>query len=165
MPQVKFTNTYELSACLLAIGEDMRAKVLEAGVKAAVAPILAAARIYAIASEDTGALRASLTSKTGNFPETGKAYGMVGPARGKFVGNRRSKSKLGNLYAAASGTLQQPSKYAHLVEYGHIAHNGKYVPAKPFIRPAVITTQAEQEIAFYEGIAAGFEATRKKYAS
>ncbi len=127
--------------------------------------MLAAAKGFAVASEDTGALQTSLTTKTVNYPEAGKVLGLMGPARGKFVGRKKSKNKLGTFFAAVSGTLSQPSRYAHLVENGHVAKNGKFVPPKPFIRPAVTTTMAEQEAGFNEGIATGFEATRKKYAT
>lgn len=78
----------------------------------------------------TGNLRNSIGAVIGTVPSKNLAYAVVGP-------RRRSK-----------GT---PTRYAHLVEFGHVAvHPDKgarrrkgtarditYVPAKPFVRPAV----------------------------
>lgn len=167
-------GTAALSSALLGLGEAMRATILEAGVKRLCAPVLVAAKRYAKRSERTGALRGSLTVKTINYKASGKAVGLVGPDRAYYRGGKKT-GKLGALFGA-----DRPANYAHLVEFGHHvvapisgtsrrkknavpAKNGAtWVPAKPFIRPALATTGAQQEAEFFRGIAEGFEATRKK---
>ena len=159
----------QLSACLQALQEDMRAKILEEGVKAAIQPILRAAKQNLRRSVRTGALYASMTTKTKSYPRNGKAVGLVGPDRGYYNGQAKA-GKLGALYAG------RPSNYAHLIEYGHVVVHPKkgetlrnktassigWVQPRPFIRPAIITTSGEQGRAFASAIAEGFERTRAK---
>jgi hypothetical protein len=183
----------DLSAALLALPEDMRNTTLKQGVWRAVQPIKVAAKRFAKRSEDTGALRESITEKVVNYPQSGKCVGLVGPDNDFYW--RGSKAKP---LAALYGNARRPAKYAHLVEYGHLiakggslkpqynlvltptgafSKNGKplkrwkrgtikapakgtasgFVRAKPFIRPAVITTQAEQSEQFFIGIKMGYE--------
>lgn len=163
-----------LSDVLRGLPEEMRGTILVGGVKRAIAPILVSARRYAKRSERTGALRASLTTKTVNYARNGKAVGLVGPDRAYY---RRGKKagKLGALFGA-----DRPANYAHLVEYGHHAvapikntsrrkktavpaKTGRsWVPAKPFLRPALLTTTAAQGEEFFRGIAAGVQAARRR---
>ncbi len=113
-----------LSAALQGIPEDMRNKILVQGVARACKPIERAAKQNAKSSQDTGALRNSITTKTVGYAKDGKAVGLVGPARGYFTGGKKS-GKLGRLL----GKNVMPSKYAHLVEYGHrIAVGGSLRP-------------------------------------
>jgi len=176
-----------LSGVLKALPEAMRNQILRDGVMGAVLPIQVAAKRFAKRSEDTGALRESITNKVVVYPQTGRAVGLVGPDRDYYWG--RSKSRLGRLYKGA----RRPAKYAHLVEYGHLiavggslkaqhhlelvgigkfSKNGKelkrwkrgiiktqakgraggFVPAKPFIRPAVMTTMQKQSDAFFRAV-------------
>ena len=189
----------DLRAALRGIPQDIATEVLEEGVRAACQPILEAARQFAERSEDTGALKASLTMKTKAYPNNGKAVGLVGPDRAYFVAGR----KVGPL-GALHGGARRPANYAHLVEYGHrialggslrpqytlnlvetggYSKNGKplkrwkrgsiktratgraggMVAAKPFIRPAVITTRLEQHAAFEAAIAKGLDRRLRKY--
>ncbi len=83
-----------------------------------------------LAPVDSGDLRASIGSVVGFVPSKNLGYAVVGP-------RRRSR-----------GT---PTKYAHLVEFGHVAvaprkgakrrkgsaRDITFVPPKPFVRPAV----------------------------
>ena len=82
---------------------------------------------------DTGALRDSIDYTVRQYPEHGKVVVVVGPKR-RF---RRGKNN--------------PNKYAHLVEFGHVAvkpvkgskirkgtaQKITHVPAHPFMRPGV----------------------------
>lgn len=163
------TGLGALSAALQSIPAEMRTHILEDGVKGVVGVMLPVAKVHAKASERTGALQASLTTKTINYPAAGKVFGAMGPARGRYVGLRgagriaaRRAGPLLALAAAAEGALGQPSKYAHLVERGHIAANGRLVPAKPFIRPAVVGTTAAQGAAFFDGVAKGYDRALRK---
>lgn len=167
----------ELSAALRALPDDMRKTILVQGVKAAIQPILTAAKRFAKRSEDTGALRESLTTKTKAYPNTGKAVGLVGPDRAYYRKGKKT-GKLGALYAN-----RRPANYAHLVEYGHAivapkagtsrrkktavdirdsSGASRFVAPRPFIRPAVVTTHDQQAQEFYKGIASGFEKTRRR---
>lgn len=168
-----------LSAALRALPLDMQARTLASAVKEVCIPIEIAAKRFAKRSKRTGALSNSITHKIVVYPKTGKAVGLVGPDRNYYIQGRRLSAKggkLGALYGA-----DRPANYAHLVEYGHrIAKGGAltrldgkgkkgkgtvggFVPAKPFIRPAVITTHSQQAAGFYRGIERGFNAALQKY--
>jgi len=134
------------------------------------APVLRSAKRHAKKSERTGALKNSLTTKVVEYPSTGKVVGLVGPDRGYYPAGKRITK-----VAASFKGADRPSKYAHLIEFGHHvvapvkgtnrrkktakpAKSGtKWVEAKPFIRPAVLDTHNEQAAAWVEGIKIGFE--------
>lgn len=140
--------------------EEMRLDILEAGVKALCRPIEVAAKRFAKRSERTGALRASLTTKTVKYQRGQVVVGLVGPDRAYYSG----KKKVGLLGALLGA--DKPANYAHLVEHGHYAvmpRKGQtrrrktatvvsWVPAKPFMRPAALTTSAEQSAAFFKTV-------------
>lgn len=167
------TGVEELTGALRALSEAMRAEILGEGVKGAIKPILVAAKRFAKRSEDTGALRESLTTKVVVYKQNGKAVGLVGPDRHYYKKGKRVKGKLGKLF-----TDRRPANYAHLVEYGHHAVKPRkgttrrrktaatvsFVPAKPFIRPAVMTTTSEQAAGFAEGIRKHYARTVRRLA-
>lgn len=160
----------ELSASLQALRSEIRANVLGSAMRRVLAPVLRSARKHAKKSERTGALRRSLTTKVVEYPASGKVVGLVGPDRGYYLGGSRITKT-----AASFKGADRPSKYAHLIEFGHHvvapikgtnrrkktaqpAKSGtKWVEAKPFIRPAVLDTHNEQAAAWYDGVKAGFE--------
>lgn len=160
----------QTSAILESMAEDMRATVLEGGVKALCRPIEIAAKRFAKRSERTGALRESITTKTKAYKKDGKAVGLVGPDKSYYRGGKKA-GKLEALLGA-----DRPANYAHLIEYGHHAVAPKkgttlrkktataitWVPAKPFLRPAATTTSAEQSSAFFEAIGAGIDRAFKR---
>lgn len=195
-----------LSAALRAISSpETQAEILEKAVKAACQPILVAAKRYAKRSEQTGALRDSLTIKTKSYVNDNRAVavGMVGPDR-KYRVRGKIAGALSVLFAAAKGNARRPADYAHLVEYGHrIAKGGNlrdkheltlvrtgaysksgrevrrwrrgkiieaakgtvagHVPAKPFLRPALVTTRAQQSAAFEAVVAAAMDSQLRKF--
>lgn len=61
----------------------------------------------------TGALRKSITWKVVTYPSL-KVVLVVGPSRGRFLGGRQIKRGGRTLRG-----VDQPSRYAHLVEFGH----------------------------------------------
>jgi hypothetical protein len=93
----------------------------------------------------------------------------------------------GKLTRAAARNQRKPANYAHLVEYGHVAvapvkgsslrvpkkpragwtaaKAAGWVPAKPFIRPAVVTTTQQQADGFYRGIERGWNKAVNKEVS
>jgi len=111
----------DLKAVLRGITDPKRqARMLEAGIKAAADPLLVAAKRFAKRSEDTGALRDSLTIKTDSYPTPGHpvAVALVGPDRGYRVKGRKING-VAALLAAKKGLLRKPANYAHLIEFGH----------------------------------------------
>ena len=175
--RLKFVTGHDrLSAALNGLPDEMRGKVLERATKRACGVIEVSAKRYAKRSEDTGALRASLTTKVVVYPKSGKAVGLVGPDKAYYVGKKKA-GRLGRLLLRAT----RPAWYAHLVEYGHHvvapvkgtaikkgtakpASNGKtWVAPKPFIRPAVLTTQGQQGAEFFAGMDAGYRLALRKW--
>ena len=67
-----------------------------------------------------------------------------------------------------NGKPVKPIKYAHLVEFGHNAPDGSYVPAKPFMRPAIAKVGSGTEFvrrleaAFLKGVEAAKTTEIKK---
>jgi len=159
------TGANELSAALRGISDEVRAFVLQEGLTEAAQPVLVAAKRFAKRSERTGALRESLTVKVKNYPADGKAVALVGADKNYY----RKGKKVSKISASVLGA-DRPSNYAHLVEFGHHAvapKKGKtirkktatvtgWVPPKPFLRPALMTTQSEQAAGFFKGIERGF---------
>lgn len=77
-----------------------------------------------LAPRRTGALRRSIGKKGTTDPRTQSARVRIGPRR-----NRR--------------TGMPATRYAHLVEFGHMAVDGSFVPPYPFMRPAFESTKRE----------------------
>lgn len=171
-------HKFDISVCtavLQGLPREMRARILGHATKAAIQPIKVAAKRYAKRSVRTGALRDSITDKVVVYEQRGIAVGLVGPARGYYKKGRRL-GKGANLRGSES-----PSHYAHLVEYGHHVVAPKqgtsirkgtavgvkpgkkhWVPAKPFLRPAGLTTRGEQSEQFYRGLDRGINTTRNR---
>jgi HK97 gp10 family phage protein len=159
----------QLSAALQGISNAMRTELLVPAVKKVGEAIEARAR--QLAPSDSGALKASMATKVVRNPEAGTAAAITGPSRGRYFGGimvRGRKVRGGN----------QPSRYAHLIEYGHLAavkgqkkkqRAGfigplRFVAPKPFLRPAVqeIAPNAAQMMA--DEIGAGIADAARRYA-
>lgn len=159
----------EIRATLRQLPEETQKKVLAVALKRAAAPLVRSAKYYASRSVKTGALRASLGAviKKG---KDGRSYAIVGPLRDYYRAGKRIK-KGGDFRGA-----DKPANYAHLVEFGHYSAassglsraqlKGKsrrkgtlvaksFVPAKPFLRPALMATQGEIGAQMAEGIRDG----------
>lgn len=156
------TGMGDLQRLLEQIPAEMRNTVLLAGVKAAAVPVVKWAKRFAKRSERTGALRESITFKGIGNQKRGTALAIIGPDRKYYSkGKRLVRGKL-----ITSGEIVRPSKYAHLVEFGHhvvapfkgtTRRKGTAVPAKnkttwvaakPFIRPAIMQAKGESLAAF-----------------
>lgn len=165
-----------LTAALRALPEDMRQRTLAAGVKEAIMPIQVAAKRFAKRSEETGALRESITNKVVNYPQNVKCVGLVGPDWAYYSRGKKVKGALSRLLSI---NQRRPASYAHLIEYGHVSVAPKkgssrrkgtatttgFVPAKPFIRPAVATTLGQQAEGFFRGVGKSFAAAARKLAA
>lgn len=115
-------NLIDFDELAAALAEDVAAAAIEKAAKKL------RATVQAYTPVETGKLRRSIDYTVGVIPSAHVAYGVIGP-------KKRSRA----------------NKYAHLVEFGHVAvapRKGKtrrkgnarvisYVPARPFIRPAM----------------------------
>jgi HK97 gp10 family phage protein len=143
---IKFSGVAEMCAALSGLREEIRASILSKAVDAGAIPIVTAAK--RMAPVLSGSLRESITHVVKVNKENGTAYSIIGPDRGYYV-NGAALSGAAKKFRGALGA-DKPANYAHLVEYGHAtakhgsnlrkgvgASNGT-VPAKPFLRPAVM---------------------------
>lgn len=172
---VRLTGLDGISAVLQGLPKDVRTQILAAAVKDAAKPMVVAAKRFAKRSERTGALREAIGAIVRKYPNSAAAVAIVGVVRGYY----RGRKKLGA--GADRGGSESPSHYAHLVEFGHHvrapirgtsirkgtavpARAGKktWVPPKPFLRPAFLTTALTVKAALARGIDSGIEKTRSR---
>lgn len=132
----------QIERILNGVADDVRTELAAKGVGAVGERIENAARAFA--PMKSGALKASLGTRVIRNPERAKAVAIVGPRRGRFVG--------GSQLAKGIRGGDQPSKYAHLEEFGHVTVQSRkggtlrkgtarkvgFVPARPFMRPATM---------------------------
>ena len=165
----KLVGLSEIRAVLKTLPSELRVKVMAVALKRAARPLVDAAKGFAARSVKTGALQNSITSlvKKGRG---GDSYALVGPSRDYFRGGKKLKKN-----AVRSGA-DKPANYAHLVEYGHHAATGAkggsrrgkstasaaWVPAKPFMRPAVAAAQSAIAGELAEGVSEGIALTLKR---
>jgi HK97 gp10 family phage protein len=151
-----------IRATLQKLPVETQTKVMAVALKRAAAPVVRVAK--ALAPKRTGALRSSITSivKKGR---NGNSYAVIGPARGRFSGGKRIGAK------DSAAAADMPANYAHLVEFGHhavrpvkgamrrkgTASGIRFVPAKPFMRPALISSKGASFAALAEGVAEGID--------
>jgi len=137
-------------------------KVIKTAVRETMKPVLADARARAPRGA-TGMLRSATKLKVKGYRRNGFVVGIVGVSRIKKEIN---------------GETVQPSKYAHLVEYGTAPHgpkvksimsNGKMIfgkrvkgtPARPFIRPTFDSNRGSMERNVRTKIGRGIERIAK----
>ena len=121
---VKLVGVRDLSRALDRLPIELQRSAERAVLRAGAKPILKAAKSKVVKA--SGLLKKSLGTNVKKLK--GETTARVGPRKG-YSG----KVKRGN-----REVFQNPSKYSHLVEYG-TSHSA----AKPFIRPAVDSTQGE----------------------
>lgn len=155
-----------LNGLLLGLPKEVRGGVLAVATKAAAEPLKAKQKRYARRSIRTGALYASIQAKVKNYKNTGIAVAIVGPDRGYYAGHKR----IGKGQLVTQGA-EQPSRYAHLIEYGHhvrprrnarrkpatAAAQVSFVPPRPFVRPAMLAARQEMARAFDAGATKGIK--------
>lgn len=175
---VKLANFTEFAEMLRGLPAAMESRVMGDALGTAAKPIVAAAKQRV--PKDTGALRRSLTSVVRRYPRSGKVIAVIGPDKDYYGSSgkrlRRGQSRYGS---------NRPSKYAHLVEFGHhtvdsslgqrrfrgqflkgkpTATSSKrtWVPARPFLRPAVTLATPEATAALADGVRRGMEREIKR---
>lgn len=165
------TGGESIWAVLRGLPEALQTTILADGVEAAAKPVERAAR--RLVTVRTGALRQSINHKV--VRGKGKAFAMalIGPDRGSYRAGKRVQK------GSDSRGADKPANYAHLVEFGHITVKGGkgekgktlrkktatatgFVPAKPFMRPAIVQAEAECSVALLDGIARGIDKARDR---
>lgn len=142
------------------------AKELENAAKQLVGEIANAAKSE-LASNDTertGLLKAAVSSKAVSYKKRKFNNGKLAINAAIWGGVGINKDVQGSF----EGKPVKPTKYAHLVEFGHNAPDGSYVPAKPFMRPAIARVGSGTEFvrrleaAFLKGVEAAKTTEVKK---
>lgn len=115
----------------------VRNKILRKAVNASSKVVLDAAR--QLVPSSTGLLKKSLAVRVQTYRASGVVVGIVGPRTG-YQKTRQGK-KITSFGKKMKAAGQNPSKYAHLIEFGHNLARPKgnligYVRARPFLRPA-----------------------------
>lgn len=110
---------------------------------------------------DSGALKASIgVGLRKGKRRSNYAAAYVGPEWGKFIGARKIKKG-----ESAEGS-EQPARYAHLVEFGHVNRDGTTTPAKPYMRPGTDAAQnncaAMKVVGFQKGLTRALTKLNKK---
>lgn len=167
----------ELSGFLNQLPKEVREQILAVAVDRAARPVVKRAKSFAQRSVRTGALQESLGHVVRKYKRKGTAVAVVGPRKGWFEGRK----VLGKGDDKSRGTM--PSKYAHLVEFGHAtaagtgrslkAGKGKntregtfeasaFVLGQPFLRPALAAARNEVRNELLLGIADGLKKFRQR---
>lgn len=177
----KVTGLDSISKVLKQLPVELRGNILRDAVSAAAEPVKDAAKRHARRSVRTGALYASIDKKVvvARGLSNASATAIVGPSRDYFTKGGKKVAK-GQRRSGA----EQPSRYAHLIEFGHfIRERGKngqrtgkkskkafsdgavtWVAPRPFMRPAMISTQSSTLRIMEQSVANGIERARRKLA-
>ena len=166
----RLTGADQLSAVLTQLPEAVKNRIMKDALKFACQPIeSAAAKNARQVTHGTGDLAASIAHKVIQKSGSPVAVALIGPSRDYFNGGMKvgkGKSRRG---------ADRPSRYAHLIEYGHVIvspekgktirkKNAKVlmkdgtarrVPARPFMRPAVMMFAAATFDFFAAGLREG----------
>lgn len=127
----------ELSKLLANVALDVQAEVIGAAVAEAAKPVVRA--IKRRVPVRYGNLKRSIMAVVRKKKKTGKAVAVVGPERGgRYKSGKRLNKKKDDLAGS-----DQPSRYAHLVEFGHKGRDGNRVAEKPFMRPGTTESMTE----------------------
>lgn len=183
----RLDNFKELQAMLANLPAVTQQKVIGVALESAAVPIERAAR--KLAPKRTGALRASITHVLRKYPK--KTMVIIGPDKDYYEGGKRVKkgeSRLGkdrpanyahliefghlSRNAAANATVKKMvlftarERAAANVAGRALPAAGRrtvdFVPARPFLRPAVEQGKAAAAAAFEQGVAKGLVREIKK---
>lgn len=142
-----------LQETLKGIAEDVKAEVLAVCVKEASKPVVRSIKAAVqVGDWDLANLRASITAGIRKSKRNGTAKAYVGPeVGGHYRGGKRLNKKKDDLRGSSG-----PSRYAHLIEFGHAGRDGKRVQAKPFMRPgtdaSINPASAAMVVGFQKGL-------------
>jgi len=161
---LKLTGFKELEAALLKlpaeIAKTVEADVLREGMK----PVLKASRAISAGISDTGLLAKSIGLTVRRVRRKMQYQNRYTARVGARTGFRKEvertstfTDKNGNTVTRTRKEVADPTKYAHLVEYG-TSHSA----AKPFIRPALQSAESQIVEGMAKGYAKGFEKAVRK---
>lgn len=177
------TGIEGISAVLRGLPQDLQNEILGTALSEAAKPIVKGAKTFA--PRRTGALRNSITHLVRKYKGGTVQVAIIGPDNGYYGKGKRLKN------GADRRGADRPSKYAHLVEFGHHKARPKlnalttfsqatvvrgrgttlrkgtavsvgWVPAQPFLRPAVLAAASTTGQTLAEGISKGIEKARAK---
>ena len=137
----KLTGDKGLERLLRELPGRVANKVNRQAVTKATTPVLAA--VKSAAPVDKGNLRRAMIKKV--YSRKGRTNGLMG-ANANFVG--------------PDG--EQPFRYDHLVEYGHVAPDGTVTPPNPYMRAGWDASVSIAAETYREQMAAGIDAEAKK---
>ena len=149
--RVRVTGLAEARAQLADLGDLVENRVLRRALLGSA--LVVKQKISANAKRDSGNLAKSIRVKIQRNMKAAKVTAHIRPS-GKINiiestgpdGKKRSRAV-------------RASNYAHLVEFG-----SKHVPARPFVRPAVESTESERNAAFMREVEKGIDKELKKRA-
>jgi HK97 gp10 family phage protein len=144
----KLEGGKELERRLKKLGDKVHRRVTRQAVNAAATPVVKAAK--ANAPKQSGLLKKAMGKKVATFKKTQAVAAIVGAKK--------------SVQGEVDGKPRKPSRYAHLVEKGHINEHGEHVPAQPFLRPALEQTGEQAMSVMQTKFAAGIEKEAKKQA-
>ncbi len=148
----------DLQRTLAGIAENVRSDVIGDMVAEGAKPIVRA--IKPKVPVDLGNLRASIAYGVRKNRRRGTAVAYVGPeVGGIFRAGKRLNKKKDDLRGASG-----PSRYAHLIEFGHAARDGSNVEAKPFMRPGTNESINQVQGALVVGFQKGLTRAARKFA-
>lgn len=129
----------DLSSLLKSLPQEVQRDVLLDMVKEGAKPVVRAIKRFV--PVDTGALKESIgvgLRKGKRNSMTAAAY--IGPVwESRFKNGKKIKGKgLEDLIGS-----EQPARYAHNVEFGHVNRDGTTTEAKPFMRPGTEASQVD----------------------
>ena len=114
--------------------------------------MVARAMKASVSRKKTGLLKASIGIRTSPNWRKGKVYAIIGPRRSfKSTGQKGgvttvSKWRMGRIKRRGLEAFAAPSRYAHLIEFGHKKGKGKgAAKPMPFMRPAWQSTKNAAE--------------------
>lgn len=140
----------DLQKTLAGVSNEIRAEVIGDMVAEGAKPLVRS--IKAKVPVDLGNLKASIKAGVRIKKRKGTAVAYVGPEVGGYYKGGKRLNKRKDDLRGSSG----PSRYAHLVEFGHAARDGSRVEAKPFMRPgtdeSINQVQAKLVVGFQKGL-------------
>lgn len=142
------TGADELSKTFDALAVETRTKLAKKAVDD-VGKLMVAAMRYLVPVRH-GALRQALGQKTLGYEKNATAVSIAGVQR--------------KLKFSTPDGIAAPSKYLHLVEFGHVGRDGKFhSPTRPFIRPAIETVGATSGDVMSRSLSSGIEKLVARY--
>ena len=109
----------------------------------------AAREFIRMGTRGTGLLEKSIIFTVRKARKKGLIISLIGPRRGVFVINPQ-------------GEKVNATRYAHLIEFGHLNRDGSMTAARPWLRPAIKQAQYFVTADIAEGLRRGIASALKR---